>query len=85
MKYKFMKVWITKYALTEGIIEADATLVGENIVTCKTSHREYILNEAATECCLSKEKAIERADEIRKVKIHLLKKQIEKLEKMKFE
>ena len=32
-----MKVWITKYALTEGIIEAEAeqTQVSEKLITCK--------------------------------------------------
>lgn len=44
-----MKVWITKYALTDGIIEA------------------------------------EKAEEMRQKKIESLKKQIEKLEEMRFE
>ena len=81
-----MKVWITKYALTDGIIEADANpvLCGSvcisdiiSPVLCR------ILNEG--EWHSDKKQAIDKAEEMRQKKIESLKKQIDKLERMRFE
>lgn len=81
-----MKVWITKYALTDGIIEADANpvLCGSvcisdiiSPVLCR------ILNEG--EWHSDKKQAIDKAEEMRQKKIASLKKQIEKLKEMRFE
>ena len=81
-----MKVWITKYALTDGIIEADANpvLCGSVCISDITSPVLFrILNEG--EWHSDKKQAIDKAEEMRQKKIASLKKQIEKLERMRFE
>ena len=84
-----MKVWITKYALTQGIIEADTEKIS-NDGYChaywadKSGHKyDSFLNQRYYE--KDKESAIAKAEEMRKKKIASLKKQIEKLERMKFD
>ena len=86
-----MKVWITKYALTVGIIEAQqvpgalyegkeyAFFMGEN---GQYNTGFYIPSE---ELFGDKESAIKKAEEMRQKKIESLKKQIKKLEEMRFE
>ena len=81
-----MKVWITKYALTDGIIEIDAevcisTGATGNMINCD---RGYFHGEGK-EWHKTKESAIEKAEEMRQKKIESLKKQIKKLEEMRFE
>lgn len=84
-----MKVWITKYALTRGIIEAETNEISDDGYC-----HAYWIDRKGYECdsFLSprhfeedKESAIFKAKEMRQKKITSLKKQIEKLEKMKFE
>ena len=86
IKEYLMKVWITKYALTRGIIEADGELTSSDSVS--------ILNRDLSlpthwfykgDWHSDKESAIAKAEEMRQKKIESLKKQIEKLEEMKFE
>lgn len=81
-----MKVWITKYALTKGIIEADGELISSDSVS--------ILNRGLSlpthwfykgDWYSDKQSAIKKAEEMRQKKIANLKKQIEKLEGMRFE
>ena len=81
-----MKVWITKYALTRGIIEADGELTSSDSVS--------ILNRDLSlpthwfyngDWHSDKESAIQKAEEMRQEKIASLKNQIEKLEEMRFE
>ena len=67
-----MKVWITKYALTRGIIEI------HNLNDCYSGKRYRWIH-------LDKESAIKKAEEMRQKKITSLKKQIKKLEEMRFE
>ena len=86
-----MKVWITKYALTDGIIEEDTInflrtekqpsgLLNlydrSGNISCSYKKGEYFG---------LKELAIKKAAEMRKKKIESLKKQIKKLEEMRFE
>lgn len=84
-----MKVWITKYALTLGIIEADGfnSYIFLGAITVKP---KYPLPFDATtfkegDWFADKESAIARAEEMRREKIESLKKQIKRLEVMKFE
>lgn len=82
-----MKVWITKYALTQGIYECEAE-VCENInpdmiVVRSDSHSAYYHSEGI-EWHRTKEAALAKAEEMRKKKIESLKNQIAKLEKMDF-
>lgn len=81
-----MKVWITKYALTKGIIEADGELTSSDSVS--------ILNRGLSlpthwfykgDWHSNMQSAIMRAEEMRQKKIESLKKQIKKLERMRFE
>ena len=81
-----MKVWITKYALSRGIIEADGEFTGFDSVS--------ILNRDLSlpthwfykgDWHSDKESAIKKAEEMRQKKISSLKKQIKKLEEMRFE
>ena len=77
-----MKVWITKYALTQGIFEKECQYRGDGMImdelnTCyhgegKDWHR-------------TKESAVKRAEEMRQKKIQSLQKKIKKLEDMKFD
>ena len=67
-----MKVWITKYALTRGIIET------ENL-------NDYYSGKGYSWMHYNKESAIKKAEEMRQKKIASLKEQIEKLERMRFE
>lgn len=84
-----MKVWITEYALTQGIIEAETDKIS-NDGYCHA----YWIDKKGYKCdsflcpqhfATDKESAIAKAEEMRQKKIASLKKQIQKLEKMKFE
>ena len=88
-----MKVWITKYALTQGIEEIDSNQVKEFEMTdtgylCFRRNEKYSFATeiySQKEWYRTKESAIKKAEEMRKKKIASLKKQIEKLEEMRFE
>jgi len=79
------KVFITKYALTKGILEKEAEICdygnGHIRAYVKEEFSSYSLGK---ECFKTKEQAMERAEKMRLKKIASLKKQIEALEKMKF-
>ena len=80
-----MKVWITKYALTDGIIKLEAEqdrLTYRFVVTDGVFRNEWFNR---TDCFMSRTSAIKKAEEMRQKKIESLKKQIEKLERMRFE
>lgn len=76
-----MKVCITKYALTDGIQEMEG----------KLSEKKYFLSNDGVYCIGQKDwhktraEAVTRAEEMRKAKIDSLKKQLDRLEKLKFE
>lgn len=80
-----MKVWITRYALTDGILESDAEICLDadmkgNMIVCD---RGYFHGEGR-DWHRTKEAALVRAEKMRQKKIASLKRQIEKLEKIKF-
>lgn len=79
------KVFITKYALTKGILEKEAEICdygnGHIRAYVKGEFLSYPLGKV---CFKTKEQAMERAEKMRLKKIASLKKQIEALEKMKF-
>lgn len=86
-----MKVWITKYALTRGIEE-----ITSDDVSCMSIEKNgdlvmygksgmFPVSYTYDNYSLDKQSAIQKADEMRRKKIASLKKQIEKLEGMKFE
>jgi len=83
-----MKVYITKYALTEGIIELQDVESPKEFPTMIVDRRK----EAGGWHSYHKphwheneREAIARAEEMRVAKIRSLRKQLSKLEKMKFE
>ena len=80
-----MEVWITKYALTKGIFKADAELCGLDIISASWDNGTRCNNFAGEEWWNTKKQAIEKAEEMRSKKIESLKKQIKKLEEMRFE
>lgn len=86
-----MKAWITKYALTQGIFEAEiidncisTDPTGNMIETRERSIVQY-WHGKGKDWHTDKKSAIEKAEEMRNKKIASLKKQIEKLERMKFD
>ena len=84
-----MKVWITKYALTKGIIEAEAEVCIDadktgNMIECRSAGREYCIHGEGRNWHKSKEGAVKKAEAMRKKKIETLKKEIEKLENLTF-
>jgi hypothetical protein len=78
-----IKIWVTKYALTEGIFEKEAYVDNEDEKWASTVNESggYYGNDWHS----SKEKAIKHAEIIRIRKIKSLEKQIDKLKNMKFE
>ena len=86
-----MKVWITKYALTRGIIKIDTsafhrTYVKPNGPICVYDEfGDMVCSYKRSEHFGLKELAIQKSEEMRQEKIASLKRRIEKLERMRFE
>ena len=78
-----MKVYITRYALSTGIIETDDAEICSNISEDMISSKKYGYFHG-NDWHKKKEDAVLRAEVMRIKKIESLKKQIEKLDKMKF-
>ena len=84
---KMVHVWITKYALTSGIVECDAETClstcpdGKMIQRLDTTYREMYHKPNWHE---TKEAAIAKAEDMRKKKIASLKKAIAAMEALKF-
>lgn len=76
---RMAKAYITKYALTDGIIEKEGRIVKDTYFDVEKygffSKGDYFF---------TKEEAIEKAEKMRLKKIESLKKQILKLEKLTF-
>jgi hypothetical protein len=91
MKGIIMKVWITKYALTQGIYEADAELCtsvkdGSMISVKHEKHYyEQYFHGKDKEWTLDKITATIIANNMRSKRIASLQKQIAKIEKLNFE
>lgn len=80
------KVFLTKYALSSGIEEVELTrefkVDNMKFVYVKDKHGSY---KIGSEAFFTKEDAIKQAEKMRLKKIESLKKQIKKLESLKFE
>ncbi|MCL1655458.1 hypothetical protein M2T79_02535 [Elizabethkingia miricola] len=75
-------VYVTKYALTKGILEMECLLVSNNMIKTTNKYSQYFhLNE----WFLSKEDAIKKAEQMRDKKLESLNKQVNKLTKLNFE
>lgn len=79
-----MEVWITKYALTQGIFKLHVIDAGNDVVRSADNALE-IFHKEGRDWHITKESAIARAEEMRQKKIASLARQITKLEKMDFE
>jgi hypothetical protein len=86
-----MKVWITKYALTKGILEAEAIEelsdrpAGVNTIEAYGGNGRELFYGEGKEWHESKESAIAKAEEMRVKAIANHRKSIAKLEKTRFE
>lgn len=80
-----MKIWVTKYALTQGVFEDDAepSTVSNGLVVLR-QRGNLCLHGDGREWHRTRESALRRADAMRKAKIAALKKQIAKLESIDF-
>jgi hypothetical protein len=80
-----MKVYITKYALTAGIMEVEAKgTVQEDMVLYRPADACYDQYAHNGEWCKDIDSAKAKAEQMRIAKIASLKKQIAKLEKLEF-
>lgn len=78
-----MKAWISKYALTKGVYEAEGKLCGDPDET-KYFHAGFIFERMHVNAHETREDAITAAEAMRKRKIASLRKQIARLEKLTF-
>lgn len=82
MEEKIITAFVTKYALTRGIVEISSRLrVGSDLITTNEKYPQYLHKG---DWFSTEEEAKVDAENRRKKKIVSLKKQIEKLEKLKF-
>lgn len=85
-----MKVWITKYALTKGILQKEtddfclSTDPTGNMICINENGYRQCFHEKGDEWCDDKQSVIAKAEMMRKKKITNLEKQIEKLKNIKF-
>jgi len=76
-----MKIYITKYALTIGILEFEGKITSTSDDMVQVNKYEYYHKPF---WYLTKEDAVEHANKLKANKIIALKKQISKLEKITF-
>lgn len=83
-----MKVWITKYATTKGIIEADdaesCEKTSTQMILVKSIGQLAYFHGEGKEWHRTQESAIARAQQMREKAIAIHQKAIEKLQKMRF-
>lgn len=77
-----MKIWNSKYALTEGLIEQEGEEVGDSMV--HVGSLQYLHGEGK-EWHRTRESAAARAEVMRKAKIASVRKQLARLEAMRFD
>lgn len=78
-----MKVFVSKYAITDGITEHDATISGDGGYAIVPGCGLYTL-EIGSDAHLTREAAVAKANDMRTRRIASLQKQIDKLEQMTF-
>lgn len=77
-----MKIWNSKYALTEGLIEQEGEEVGNSMV--KVGSLQYLHGEGK-EWHRTRESAAARAEVMRKAKIASVRKKLASLEALSFD
>jgi hypothetical protein len=84
MEKKLIHIWITKYALTSGIFEADAEIESNIAYVSKNLNGSFLQHYLNNDWHLTEEAAKKRAQEMKIKKISSLQKQIKKIEEIKF-
>ena len=79
-----MIVYVTKYALTKGIMQFDAEIEGDLIKVIINGYTNFFTGEG-NEWHITIDGAKERAEKMRIKKIESLNKQMKKITNMKFE
>jgi hypothetical protein len=82
-----VKVWISKYALSDGLYEIEAErsdFAPSMVTTRKPGHVAQSFHVEGREWHLTRESAAERAEVMKAARIASLHKQIKKLERMSF-
>jgi hypothetical protein len=79
-----MKVWISKYALSKGILEREAETSDRSADLVYTGQYEMFFASRG-ELHRTREDAVRQAEKMRLDKIASLRKQIAKLEKLRFD
>ncbi|MDD5722669.1 MAG: hypothetical protein PHY29_02890 [Syntrophales bacterium] len=84
-----MKVWITKYALTDGIVECEVEAPSHDcpkmIVVKASSPGTYNQYFYKPDWHTTREEAVKRANVMKDKKLVSLRNQIEKIKELKFE
>ena len=82
-----MKIWITKYALAQGILEKEGNLfMDDPILACVLAHDNLITAYYhQKEWHTTREEAVIEANRMKEKRLVQLKKQIIRLEKLTFE
>lgn len=78
------KIWISKYALSGGITEHEAEIRGDNAFP-GAPFMSFTYFKMGRDAHLTREEAVAAAHAARKKKIASIKKQITKLEELKFD
>lgn len=79
-----MKVWVSKYALTKGVYEAEVRDCGTGTVNDTSKWGGFCYYGEGQEWHRTREEALTRAEKMRVAKITALHKQISKLESLDF-
>lgn len=82
-----MKVYITRWALTKGIMEEEAEIspVAPTMVTVNGAHSGYSYYAHKPYWHLTRAEAVAHANQMLKVKLESLKRSLRKFEAMEFE
>ena len=78
------KAWVTRYALSDGILKGEAEVKGGDGIWFYRPDGSWPFLVSGTDWHRTEEAAIQRAEEMRVRKIASLRKQIAKLEAMTF-
>ncbi|SOC26005.1 hypothetical protein [Thalassospira xiamenensis] len=79
-----MKVWITKFALTHGIIEADGEVSGDGYFIWKPENAMFPSHLSSKDWSSNRAAAVKVAEGMRGKKIAAIKAQLVRLEALKF-
>lgn len=82
--YPKIRVWITKYALTVGLYEADCFLCGDGMVKTDAEWSQYFHGEGK-DWHRTRESALARCEVMRKAKLASIEKSRKKIEALRFD